>query len=162
MNFIQKRIEQKRLEQEEQLRKNCSYSVSYLDIYINTLKNDIKTCMLDPKNITIDDAGDLLWDLEQIERHYNSFLHDLKQQEFTSKTCYVVKYAEDAKQKAEFMHKIRQQYRKEFESIYDTFKRVSKGRDFPRRNEILGKMRKAFDFDSSKYYSNDDQFVLMR
>ena len=162
MNFIRKRIQQKRLEQEKQLRKNCSYSVSYLDIYINTLKNDIKTCMLDPKNITFDDASYLLLDLEQIERHYNSFLHDLKQEEFTSKRTWNKKIAESAKEQAEFMHKIRQQYRKEFESIYDAFKRVSKGRDFPRRNEILGKMRKAFDFDSSKYYSNDDQFIIMR
>ena len=71
------------------------------------------------------------------------------------------KIAESAKEQAKFMHKIRQQYRKEFESIYDTFKRVSKGRDFPRRNEILGKMRKSFDFDSTKYYA-PDQFLIMR
>ena len=60
------------------------------------------------------------------------------------------------------MHKLKKQYRKEFESIYHNFQRVTKGRNFPKRNEILGIMRKAFDFDSSKYYSNDDQFVLMR
>ena len=59
------------------------------------------------------------------------------------------------------MHKLKKQYRAEFESIYNNFKRVTKGHDFPRRNEILGIMRKAFDFDSTKYYA-PDQFIIMR
>ena len=42
-----------------------------------------------------------------------------------------------------------------FECIYNNFKRITKGVDFPKRNEILGKMRKAFDFDSSKYYQKN-------
>jgi len=161
MNFIQKRIQQKQKEQEEQLRRTCSYSVQYLDIYISTLKNDIKELLANPKNIIDNDAYSLLWDIENIEMYYNSFLHDLKQEEFTSKTCYVIKYAEESKQKAEFMHKMKKQYRAEFESIYNNFKRITKGHDFPGRNEILGKMRKAFDFDSSKYYA-PDQFIIMR
>ena len=49
----------------------------------------------------------------------------------------------------------------EFEKIYYTFKRITKCYDFPIRNEIVGLMRKAFDFDSSKYYA-PDQFIIMR
>ena len=59
------------------------------------------------------------------------------------------------------MHQLKKQYRKEFETIYNNFKRITKGCDFPRRNEILSKMRKAFDFDSAKYYA-PDQYIIMR
>ena len=59
------------------------------------------------------------------------------------------------------VHKVKKQYRMEFEKIYYTFKRITKCYDFPIRNEIVGLMRKAFDFDSSKYYA-PDQFIIMR
>ena len=160
MNFIQRRIQQKKQQQEEQLRRTCSYSIQYLDTYISTLKNDIKNLLANTKNILDNDAYILLWDIENIEMYYSSFLHDLKQEEFTYKETYFKNIKEESKQKAEFMHKIKKQYRAEFESIYDNFKRISKGCNFPRRNEILGLMRKAFDFDSSKYYAHD-QFMIM-
>jgi len=162
MNFIQKRIQQKRLEQEQQLKSECSYSISYLDIYISTLKDDIKRLMLCKKYLTDDNAFELIWDIEQIESFYESFLHDLKQEEFTYKETYYKCIKNSAKQHADYMQQLKKQYRAEFESIYNTFKRITKGTNFPRRNEILSKMRKAFDFDSSKYYSKDDQFIIMR
>ena len=59
------------------------------------------------------------------------------------------------------MHSLKKQYRKEFESIYNGFEHLSKGKEIPNRNSILNLMRKAFDFDSSKYYA-PDQFIIMR
>lgn len=162
MNFIQKRIQQKKLEQEEQLKRECSaYAIAGIENSIRRLKSLISKLSLNKKDNCIDDL-DILCEVEFIEDDYEKFLHDLKQKEFTYKETYFKNVKEESKKKAEFMHKLKKQYRVEFEKIYDTFKRITKGHDFPRRNEILGKMRKAFDFDSSKYYSNDDQFVLMR
>jgi hypothetical protein len=62
----------------------------------------------------------------------------------------------------EYMTKKKKEYRHIFERFYINFKRVSKGYDFPRRNEILGLMRRAFDFDSSKYYTTLEHQSIMR
>lgn len=162
MNFIQKRIQQKNLQQEEQLKNECSaYAITGIENSIRRLKSLINKLSLNKKDNCIDDL-DILCEVEFIEDDYEKFLHDLKQEEFTYKETYFKNVKEESKKKAEFMHKLKKQYRVEFEKIYDTFKRVTKGTNFPRRNEILGLMRKAFDFDSSKYYLNDNQFVLMR
>lgn len=162
MNFIQKRIEQKKLEQEEQLKNQCSgYAIAGIENSIRRLKSLINKLSINKKDNGVDDL-DILCEVEFIEEDYEKFLHDLKQEEFTYKETYFKNVKEESKKNAEFMHKLKKQYRIEFESIYHNFQRVTKGHDFPRRNEILGKMRKAFDFDSSKYYSTDDQFIIMR
>jgi len=165
MNFIQKRIQQKKLEQEEQLKTQCSYYIGHVDSRIAYFKNAINKLSIDIKKhitITSDYALELICEIDFLEEYYERFLHDLKQEEFTYKETYFKNVKEESKQKAEFMHKLKRQYRVEFENIYNNFKRLSKTVDFPRRNEILGLMRKAFDFDSSKYYSTDDQFMIMR
>ena len=165
MGFIQKRIQQKKLEQEEQLKRECSYYASCIDSRISYFKNAINKLSTDIKRhttITNDFALELICEIDFLEEYYERFLHDLKQEEFTYKETYFKNVKEESKQKAEFMHKLKKQYRVEFENIYNNFKRITKGVNFPRRNEILGLMRKAFDFDSSKYYSTDDQFIIMR
>ena len=161
MNFIQKRIEQKRLEQEEQLKNQCSgYAIAGIENSIRRLKSLINKLSLNKKDSGVDNL-DILCEVEFIEEYYEKFLHDLKQYEFTYKHAYSKKIEDSAKQKIDYMHKLKKQYRKEFESIYHNFQRVTKGRNFPRRNELLGIMRKAFDFDSSKYYPTDNQFIIM-
>ena len=162
MNFIQKRIEQKKLEQEEQLKREYCCSMLVIEDYIDNIKDLITKIASNKKSISDFDMYHFIWYLEYLEEHYSDFLHDLKQEEFTSKRTWNKKIAESAKEQAEFMHKMKKQYRAEFERIYNNFKRISKGVNFPRRNEILGIMRKAFDFDSSKYYSNDDQFIIIQ
>ena len=161
MNFIQKRIQQKKLEQEKQLKNECSaYAIAGIENSIRRLKCLINKLSLNKKDNCIDDL-DILCEVEFIEYDYENFLHDLKQEEFTYKETYFKNVKEESKQKAEYMHKLKKQYRAEFESIYHNFHRATKGYNFPRRNEILGIMRKAFDFDSSKYYAHD-QFFIMR
>ena len=66
------------------------------------------------------------------------------------------------KQKIDYMHSLKKQYRKEFESIYSGFEHLSKGKEIPNRNSILSLMRKAFDFDSTKYNTRDDQLIIMK
>ena len=161
MNFIQKRIQQKQKEQEEQLKRECCCSMLVIEDYIDNIKDLITKIASNKKSISDFDMYHFIWYLEYLEEHYSDFLHDLKQEEFTYKETYYKSIKEESKKKAEFMHKMKKQYRAEFESIYNNFKRVTKGVNFPRRNEILGLMRKAFDFDSSKYYA-PDQFIIMR
>lgn len=161
MGFLQKRIMQKQLEKEQQLKNECSaYAIAGIENSIRRLKAHINKLSLNKKDSGVDNL-DILCEVEFIEEYYEKFLHDLKKYEFTYKETYFKNVKEESKQKAEFMHKLKKQYRAEFESIYNNFQRVTKGRNFPRRNEILGIMRKAFDFDSSKYYA-PDQFIIMR
>lgn len=159
MSFIQKRIQQKKQEQEEQLKMECSYSILRIEEYTSYLKKDILNLINNRKSISPEFADNFIWRLERLEDLYNRFLHDLKRTEFTYKETYFKNVKEESKQKAEFMYKIKKQYRVEFEKIYDTFKRITKGNNFPRRNEILSLMRKAFDFDSSKYYA-PERFII--
>ena len=161
MSFIQKRIMQKQLEKEQQLKNECSaYAIAGIENSIRSLKTLINKLSLNKKDSGVDNL-DILCEVKFIEDYYEKFLHDLKHYEFRYKETYFKNVKEESKQKAEFMHKLKKQYRKDFESIYHNFQRVTKGRDFPRRNEILTIMRKAFDFDSSKYYA-PDQFILIR
>ena len=161
MGFIQKRIMQKQLEKEQQLKNECSgYAIAGIENSIRRLKALINKLSLNKKDSGVDNL-DILCEVEFIEDYYEKFLHDLKQYEFTYKETYFKNVKEESKQKAEFMHKLKKQYRKEFESIYHNFQRVTKGSNFPKRNEILGIMRKAFDYDSTKYYAHD-QFIIMR
>lgn len=162
MNFIQKRIQQKKIEQEEQLKKEYSYYMIRVERWMSLIKEDIFDLVDACKNIEPEPIEEFISHLQRLEYYYSQFLRDLKKEEFIYKEPYFKNVKEESMQKVEFMQKMKKQYRVEFEKIYDTFKRVTKGTNFPRRNEILGLMRKAFDFDSSKYYSNDDQFVLMR
>ena len=155
MNFIQKRIQQKKLEQEEQLKSEYSFLMIRVEKYISIIKDDLRDIVDERKNISTELIDDFVFHLLTLDSLYNLFLKDLKQEEFTSKRTWNKKIAESAKQKAEYMHKQKKQYRVEFESIYNNFKRITKGHNFPRRNEILGLMRKAFDFDSSKYYQKN-------
>ena len=161
MSFLQKRIQQKRLQEEakkeEFLKQKCCHSIPFLEHCMKNLKGKIDNFSVNKKNITDLDAEDFIFNITQIEVFYNHFLRMLKVYEKDNKklVCYTQK-------ELDYMIKKKKEYRHAFERFYINFKRVSKGCDFPRRNEILGKMRKAFDFDSSKYYSNDDQFVLMR
>lgn len=164
MNFIQKMIQQKKLEKEEQLKREYCYSMINIEKCISILKDDIKTFSIYQKNITPELICDFMHHMIHLEAHYDKFLHDLKQEEFTYKETYFKNVKEESKKKAEFMHKMKKQYRVEFEKIYDNFKRISKGCNFPRRNEILSKMRTAFDFDSNKYYGKflAGPFTIMR
>ena len=54
----------------------------------------------------------------------------------------------------------KKKYRHDFERLYINFRRATKGCDFPRRNEILGKMRKAFDFDNT-YHQQVEKAILI-
>lgn len=160
MNFIQKMLLQKNLEKEQKMKSQYSYTILNVEKFITIIKSDISNIADERRNITRELIRELMLHILQIEDMYNRFLHDLKQTEFTYENTYSTNIKANSKQKAEFMHKLKKQYRVEFEKIYDTFKRITKGNDFPRRNEILGLMRNAFDFDSSKYYA-PDQFIIM-
>lgn len=152
MNFIQKRIQQKRLQEEakkeEIFKQKCCHSIPLLEFCMENLKTRIDNFSINKKGITTQDAEDFIFNIMQIEVYYGAFLRMLKVYEKDNKkfVCYT-------QRELEYMTKKKKEYRHIFERFYINFKRISKGCDFPRRNEILGKMRKAFDFDSSKYYA---------
>ena len=85
---------------------------------------------------------------EALDDKYDYFLRVLS--EYNSMTKI---YAQDPsfKQEVKNMLQFKKEFRVEFEKIYNDFKRVSKGYNYPGRKEILGMMRRVFDFDSSKY-----------
>ena len=162
MGFIEKPTQSTKRKDEEQFKMECSYSILRIEEYIPYLKKDILNLINNRKNISPELINNFIWRIERVEELYNRFLHDLKQYEFTYKETHFKNIKRDSIQKVEFMHELKKQYRKEFENIYDKFSRISKNiNNFPRRNEILSFMRKAFDFDSTKYYAHD-QFILMR
>ncbi len=160
MNFIQKRIyerkQQEAARKEELFKQSCCNSMPLLEFCMKNLKKRIDNFSINKKDITTQDAEDFVFNILQIEVYYNDFLRMLKVYEKDNKklVCYTQK-------ELDYMTKKKKEYRAEFEKLYHHFKRVSKGVDFPRRNEILGKMRKAFDFDSTKYYA-PDQFYIVR
>lgn len=154
MNFIQKLIQQKKLEKELQFRRTCSRYINRVEDNIYYLKDAIKR-FSNSKTYTEDDILEIKTAIELLEYDYSRFLYDLKDAEFTHKNTYYKYVKANCKQQAEYMHKLKKQYRVEFEIIYNNFRRATKGYNFPGRNEMLGSMRKAFDFDSSKYYQKN-------
>jgi hypothetical protein len=151
MNFIQKLIQQNKQKKVEQLKNEYSFSIIKLEDHISILKNDIITLQNQRKNILPDFIDKLSFHLILLEKEYVDFLCDLKAYEYDSEYNCFKNRKENARKKAEYMQKLKKQYRVEFEKIYDSFKRISKGCDFPNRNKILNQMRKAFDFDNSRY-----------
>ena len=91
---------------------------------------------------------DIEYYLKHLDDKYDYFLRVLS--EYNSMTKI---YAQDPsfKQEVKHMLQFKKEFRVEFEKIYNNFKRISKGYDYPGRKEILGMMRRVFDFDSSKY-----------
>ena len=98
-----------------------------------------------------------MWYVNVLDGHYGRFISDLKEKEFMYSCKLPKDEKESLKQKIDYMHSLKKQYRKEFESIYSGFEHLSKGKEMPKRNSILSFMRTAFDFDSTKYNTRDDQ-----
>ena len=161
MSFIKRRIHERNEIKEAQYKMECSYAIPSIDKFIPWTKEVIKKTM-SKKDLTLKDSNEIMWYVNVLDGHYGRFISDLKEKEFIYECKLPDKEKESLKQKIDYMHSLKKQYRKEFESIYSGFEHLSKGKEIPNRNSILSLMRKAFDFDSSKYYSNDDQFVLMR
>ena len=160
MNFIQKRMQERKLQEEarkeELFKAKCCPSILYLEAKITELKEFLDYLSINRKDVSLCEIDGLMHTIKEIDMYYCGFLRDLKR--YQSPKTFTCVNAD----KLDYMLKKKKEYRHAFERLYINFGRVSKGYNFPRRNEILGLMRKAFDFDSSKYYSNDDQFVLMR
>ena len=157
MCFIQQYIEKKKFEKEEKelkIKNSCSASISILDDLIPELRNWINHIASNKKDISDYSVKYLLQLLSFVNVNYSNFVWDLN----LHKVRYERPFHQnknEIKEKIDYMMQKKKEYRVEFESIYNTFKRVTKGVNFPRRNEILGLMRKAFDFDSSKYYQKN-------
>lgn len=156
MSFIQQRIQQRNEIKEAKFKSECSYSIGSLDIFIQWTKEVIKKTM-SKKDLTLKDSNEIKWYVNVLDGHYGKFLDDLKEMEFMYSCKLPKDEKESLKQKVDYMHSLKKQYRKEFESIYNGFEHLSKGKKIPNRNSILSLMRKAFDFDSSKYNTRDDQ-----
>ncbi|MFQ6723931.1 MAG: hypothetical protein ACLRFE_01170 [Clostridia bacterium] len=152
MNFIQKAIKQNKEKKEIEYQQSVCIVIPTIEITINNLKNRISYFGQTKHNITQENIDNFLYFLDILNSSYINFLFDLRLYQQKYKQPYNSDIKDDIKEKIDYMLEKKKEYRKEFESIYDNFKRTTKGVDFPRRNEILGLMRKAFDFDSSKYY----------
>ena len=156
MSFIQQRIQEKQQLQEAILKSECSSSINRLDLFVPWTKDVIKE-ISSKNNISYDNAKEIVRYINILDRHYSQFIIDLKDKEFMYSCKLPKDEKESLKQKIAYMHSLKKQYRKEFESIYNGFEHLSKGKEIPGRNGILSFMRKAFDFDSSKYNTRDDQ-----
>ena len=156
MGFIQNRIQERQQLKEAILKSECSSSIASLDKFIPWTKEVIKKTM-SKKDLTLKDSNEIKWYVNVLDGHYGRFLDDLKEMEFMYSCKLPKNEKESLKQKVDYMHSLKKQYRKEFESIYNGFEHLSKGKKIPNRNSILVLMRKAFDFDSSKYNTRDDQ-----
>ena len=153
MNFIQKRIQERKLQEEarkkEIFKKGCCYSMLHLESYMENVKQCLNDFSLNKKNVSLEEIDNFVSNLTQVSIHYNTFLQRLKYYQHQYKTYGLYR------EHLDYMTQKKKEYRNAFERLYINFGRVSKGYNFPRRNEILGLMRKAFDFDSSKYYAHD-------
>ena len=160
MGFIQQRIQERNKIKEAEYKMECSHAIPSIDNFIPWTKEVIKKTM-SKKDLTLKDSNEIKWYVNVLDGHYGRFLDDLKEMEFMYSCKLPKDEKESLKQKVDYMHSLKKQYRREFESIYNGFEHLSKGKKIPNRNSILSLMRKAFDFDSSKYYA-PDQFILMR
>ena len=156
MIFIQQRIQEKQQLQEAILKSECSSSINRLDLFIPWTKDVIKE-ISSKNNISYDNTKEIVRYINILDRHYSQFIIDLKDKEFMYSCKLPKNEKESLKQKVDYMHSLKKQYRKEFESIYNGFDHLSKNKEMPSRNDILSFMRKAFDFDSTKYNTRDDQ-----
>ncbi len=160
MTFIRKMIERNKQHKEELFKKCCSYSMIHLEEYIPYLKDDIDNIRIYKDNID-GMLSEFCYDLTMVGRFYESFLYDLKKHEFTEKNTFYKNVKEYTQPKIEYMLQKKKQYRAEFESIYDNFKRTTKGMNIPERNKLLTQMREVFDFDSTKYHK-PGEYILIR
>ena len=159
MNFIQKRIYERKLKEEklkeDAFKRSCCPSMVSLEYCMENLKNQIDAFSINKKHISTIDVERFINDIDLINMFNADFLRTLK-------SCQNKNFgAIMQRDKIDYMLKKKKEYRYIFERFYINFKRVSKGYDFPRRNEILGLMRNAFDFDSSKYH-NPEQSIMIR
>ena len=145
MNLIQKRIQDKQAEKEKHLKEKYCYSMLHIENGISLVKKGISDFQANRKHVTDEDVLYFIYHIRKIGRAYETFLTELNRFDYERFSLFNVK-------KEAYMTLKKQEYREEFESIYNNFKRI-KGCNIPRRNEILGLMRKAFDFDSSKYHA---------
>ncbi|MFQ6723930.1 MAG: hypothetical protein ACLRFE_01165 [Clostridia bacterium] len=161
MNFIQKRILQNKLEREKELKYDCCACIPTIESFINALNGRIEFFMCNKKNINNDDIAHFLQLLKRLDDNYTYFIIQLKEYEASCPDRPSKHPISDLEEKVNYMQQLRKEFRFEFESIYNNFKRITKGLNIPGRNAILTQMRNIFDFDSSKYYAHD-QFIIMR
>lgn len=153
MNFIQNLIQQNKLKQEEAFKRDCCASIIPLEQSIEFIKKDISLFSANKKGLSLWDTRTILIDLDNINTNYSNFMCDLNTYKHQFDGPYFKYMKDELKKQIDYMLQLKKGYRKEFESIYNNFKRITKGRNLPERNEILGIMRKTFDFDSSKYHA---------
>ena len=156
MSFIQQRIQEKQQLKEAILKSECSSSINRLDLFIPWTKEVIKE-ISSKKNISVDDSKEIARYIDTLNRHYSQFICDLQEKELIYSCKIPESEKKSLKLKIDYMYSLKKQYRKEFESIYNSFANLSKGKEFPKRNELLSNMRVVFDFDSTKYNTRDDQ-----
>ena len=148
--MIREKIEERNYIIERKFKEECCDSIIRIERHIDSLLNDIDGLSVD-RNPDQHSSRFILYDVATIKYNYGLVIEELKRYEHASKNP--INYDDiDFKIKLNYMIAKKKTFRKQFEGIYKNFKRVSKGLNFPRRNEILHSMHDAFDFDSSKYY----------
>ena len=154
--MILNKIQEKQLQKEEIFKADCSSYMPRIESCIKMLRTNLDTLRLNKKEVASFMIKDFVWSVHHIGSLYESFIRDLNHSKHIYATTFYGYLDPVLQEKIEYMHKKKKEYRIEFEKIYGHFKQISKGVNFPRRNEILKLMRRAFDFDSSVYYSKEE------
>jgi len=154
MNFIQKRIRKNKIEKELEMNKACSDAIEYIEVRTMFVRSYIKKFAENKKCIAPDEVNKFVWNVDTVGWFYEDFIRALVAYQHEYKTTSSAEIKEELKSKIDYMLQKKKFYRAEFEDIYIRFKSI-KGVEIPNRNAILNKMRKSFDFDSSKYYAEN-------
>lgn len=151
--MIREKIEERNYIIERNFKEECCDSILRIEGRIDSLLNDINDLSVN-RNPNKHSSRLILYDVGMIKYNYGLFIEELKRYEHASKNP-INDDDIDFKIKLNYMLAKKKKFRKQFEGIYKNFKRVSKGLNFPHRNEILHSMHDAFDFDSKIYYQKD-------
>ena len=142
---------------------------NYFDFYLNPQIEKLKNLIIklstfrrkDQKNFRIEISCKIFKSLDEIEDMYSRYLKDLRNIKLKSLQT------KTSSETAILLEEKNKSLRKDFENIYNNFKRTATGLDDVPMKTILKKMHRAFNFDGrtlnvkiqTKYYDANNEEI---